>query len=246
MGFLETEDDYIRSLKKAKKGIFPVKELLILVLVMALGVGVFYITGYTPKAKVDNKEYVVTINTYDDYRVQIVSIVNQLCSEENNFNTKEKYKILHDFVAKAISYDYKSIRPGVDLRYGQGPNDPKKALNTGLGVCGAYAQLYKDLCDEAGLTCAFVYGRAFIPGNTSSLGHAWNAVNIDGKWYHTDCCWSDTGGGLYDYYMRGERFIQVGDGGNFREMYSGGIAISDTDYKFDRSQPYANIVIKRQ
>ena len=246
MGFLETEDDIRRSYKQAKRGFFPTTELLIVVLVIALGCCLLYLSGFTPKAKVDNKEYVVYINTADDYKTQIVSVVNQLCNEENNFNTKEKYKILHDFTAKAISYDYKSIRPGVDLRFGQGPNDPAKALNTGLGVCGAYAQLYKDLCDEAGLICAFVYGKAFIPGNTGISGHAWNAVNIDGKWYHTDCCWSDTGGGLYDYYMRGERFIQVGDGGNFREMYNGGLTISDTDYKFDRSQSYANIVVKRQ
>ncbi len=243
MSFVEYESDYYGY--KPKKGIFPTTEIIIVLLVIALGVCILYLSGYTPKAKVDNTEYVVHIDTTQSYQTQVNSVVNQLCSDENNFNTIEKYKILHDFVAKAVEYDYKAIRPGADLTFGQGPNDPAKALRTGLGVCGAYAQLYKDLCDVAGLQCAFVYGKAFIPGNTGISGHAWNAVYVDGKWYHTDCCWSDTGGGLYDYYMRGERFIQVGDGGNFREMYNGGLSMSDSDYRFDRSQQYANIVVKR-
>lgn len=244
MGYMDY-DDYGYGKYKQKKGIFPAKELLIILLFIIAGCIGMYLYGYTPKAKVDNTEYVVTIDTSLSYEYQIKSIVEQLCKDEYNFNEIEKFKILHDFTAKAVAYDYKSIRPGVDLRYGQGPNDPAKALKTGLGVCGAYAQIYKDLCDEAGLLCQFVYGNAFIPGNTGISGHAWNTVYINGAWYHTDCCWSDTGGDLYDYFMRGERFIQVGDGGNFREMYSGSMQISNSDYRFDRSQSYANIVIKR-
>lgn len=243
MRVCEYESDY------KNRGFFPIKELIIVFIVIAMGVFVWYKTGYVPKAKVDNTEYVVVIETRLSYNEQLRSILRQLLKDKNGeerFDELGKYKILHDFVTKAIKYENAALAPGVNLAFGQGYNDPAKALNTGKGVCGAYAQLYKDLCDLAGLNCEFVYGDAFIPGNTGISGHAWNLVRIAGEYYHLDCCWSDTGGGLYDYYMRGERFIQVGDGGNFREMKSTGFTVSDKDYKFDRSQNYANIIIQRK
>lgn len=229
--------------------VFPTTELLIVVIVIAIAIGCLYFSGYTPKAKVDNTEYVVELNTKITYEGQLKSIIKQLLKDENGedrFSELEQYKVLHDFVALAIKYENAALAPGVNLAFGQGYNDPAKALNTGRGVCGAYAQLYKDLCDEARLNCEFVVGKAFIPGNTGPSGHAWNLVKIGSTWYHTDCCWSDTGGGLYEYYMRGNNFIQVGDGGNFREMYDTGYKMSETDYKFDRDQNYASIVIQRK
>lgn len=222
---------------------------MIICVVIAIAIGLFYISGYTPKAKVDNTEYVVVIDTDLDYEEQITSIVKQLCRDENGeerFNELEKYKILHDFTAKAIKYEYEAVRPGGNLTDEGGANDPYRALNTGNDVCGSYATVYRDLCKEAGLNCEYVEGKAFIPGNKGISGHAWNVVKIGSNWYHTDCYWSDTGGGLYEYYLRGERFIQVSDGGNFREMYTPGYKMSETDYKFDRDQNYASIVIQRK
>ena len=231
---------------RAKTNIFPTTEILIIVIVVAFMFGVFYLLNGEKTTIDSSKEYVVEINTKDTYQNQLNSIIKQLCPAEDNLNELDKYKLLHDFVAQAITYEFSALRPGVNLAYGQGYNDPAQALNTGKGVCGSYAQLYKDLCDRADLTCEVAQGYAFIPGNTSSLGHAWNLVKVGTQWYHLDCCWSDTGGGLYEYYMRGENFIQVGDGGNFREMYTPKITISKTDYKIDRNEQYNRIVIRRK
>ena len=62
-------------------------------------------------------------------------------------------------------------------------------------VCEGYARAFKVLCDEAGISCVLVDGKA-----TNSTGkqeaHMWNYVQMeDGKWYAVDVTWDDPTGG---------------------------------------------------
>ena len=50
--------EYESSYGNNRYRIFPTTELLIICVVIAIAIGLFYISGYTPKAKVDNTEYV--------------------------------------------------------------------------------------------------------------------------------------------------------------------------------------------
>lgn len=59
------------------------------------------------------------------------------------------------------------------------------ALCQGKGVCGDYAEGLCLLARHAGLTCRVV----------SSETHAFNAVELDGKWYLLDTLWDDTAEG---------------------------------------------------
>lgn len=54
------------------------------------------------------------------------------------------------------------------------------ALNYGKAVCGGYAQAFKILCDEAGITSIIV------TGTLDGVGHEWNRVLIEGKWLEVD------------------------------------------------------------
>lgn len=54
------------------------------------------------------------------------------------------------------------------------------AFNKSLAVCGGYAQAFKVLCDEAGITSIVV------SGDLNGVGHEWNRVLINGKWYDVD------------------------------------------------------------
>lgn len=188
--------------------------------------------------------HVVDIPASKGYGAQVVAIADSICDNENlELSTVEKYKALHDFVVYVLDYDSEALQPGHDIRYGYGANDPATALINGIGVCGAYADLYRDLCEAAGLECYTVEGKAYIPGVNTQIGHAWNAINIDGEWYHVDCCWADTGGKRYEYFARGDNYIQVGDGGNFREAYQSAIPFSSKDYSFKRNQMPDNFTI---
>lgn len=59
------------------------------------------------------------------------------------------------------------------------------AILRGTGVCDSYARLYFLLCREAGLSAYVVYGE------TQRGYHAWDAVQIDGRWYYSDPTWDD-------------------------------------------------------
>ncbi len=64
------------------------------------------------------------------------------------------------------------------------------------GVCQNYARLYRRLCTAIDLECAFITGHsrgnAMQPG-TLGVGHAWNAVKVDGDWYLVDATWGAGG-----------------------------------------------------
>ena len=62
------------------------------------------------------------------------------------------------------------------------------------GICGDYSELFKALCDEAGLEAVVVTGNArdfYKPFRSAHDNpHAWNAVKIDGEWRLLDATWA--------------------------------------------------------
>ncbi len=52
-------------------------------------------------------------------------------------------------------------------------------------VCDGYSKAFKMLCDENNIPCIIIVGYA---GN---VGHAWNYVKMNGRWYATDITWDD-------------------------------------------------------
>ncbi len=59
------------------------------------------------------------------------------------------------------------------------------ALVNGQAVCEGYAKAYAVLCRKIGLSCRTV------SGTSKGVGHLWNMVKLDGKWYHVDVTWDD-------------------------------------------------------
>ena len=96
----------------------------------------------------------------------------------------ERTMIIHDFVVQRINYAYESN--------GKTPENAAWAHNIigvaskGWGVCESYAKTLDFLCSMFGLDVLTVTGFAGEP-------HAWNVVDIDGKWYCIDATWNDTG-----------------------------------------------------
>lgn len=62
------------------------------------------------------------------------------------------------------------------------------------GVCGDFANLFKELCDSVGVPCFRVSGytktfRPFHPVRKKHYDHAWNVVSVAGVWYPIDVTW---------------------------------------------------------
>lgn len=93
-------------------------------------------------------------------------------------DTRDLIKTFHDYIINKTKYDSnRSDRKIVDYKsdIAYGP------LIEGYGLCGGYTDamaLFLDYYD--------------IPNfKVISENHIWNAVKIDGKWYHLDLTWDD-------------------------------------------------------
>ena len=111
--------------------------------------------------------------------------------------------MVHDYLVDTISYDSSLSKPYIYNIYG--------ALVEKLCVCEGYARSMKYLLDSLNIPCTIVIGKGTnSEGQTEN--HAWNYVEIGGKWYAIDATWDDPviiGNGTlsqsfkYRYFLKG-------------------------------------------
>lgn len=92
--------------------------------------------------------------------------------------TEEKIKKIHDYIINNSKYDVersdsKIVKYDSDTAYGN--------LIQGYGLCGGYTDSMAIFLDLLGIKNYKV----------SSENHVWNALELDGKWYHLDLTWDD-------------------------------------------------------
>lgn len=143
----------------------------------------------------------------DYVRAEAKKIVAKLLTDKMSDIQKEK--VLHDYIASKVTYDH-ALRNYTAYA----------ALKTGKAVCQGYALLTYRLMQEAGIPVHIVSG-------TVSTGlHAWNKVNLDGKWYNVDTTWDSQKQVAYSYF-------NVTDAALKRDhaWTQGGLPAADTDYR---------------
>ncbi len=101
----------------------------------------------------------------------------------------EKAQIIYSWIALNIRYDDKGYNSG---KYGG--LTTTQLLKSKKGVCDDFSSLFKDLCTASGLKSIKIIGYAKAYGYTighkmEETDHAWNAVEIDGKWNLVDVTW---------------------------------------------------------
>lgn len=108
-----------------------------------------------------------------------------------------RVKALHDYVADRIAYDGPVLsRPFSEWP----PQDAETVFRTRLGVCEGYSRLMVALGEVTGDRIVYVVGNSRDEEDAvSGIGHAWNAVEIEGRWYLIDATW-DAGA------LKGSRF----------------------------------------
>lgn len=103
---------------------------------------------------------------------QVQNIADSIIND--NMDEREKMDAITNYVINNMKYDKSAlINPDASSDY----NDAafSSALN-GKGVCANYAALTGALCAKAGITSYFAY----------DSDHAWNLVQIEGKYYYID------------------------------------------------------------
>ena len=138
-----------------------------------------------------------------DTAIAKIEQVKKQIIQNTTGNTYEDIKKIHDYLVDNINYDTSLSKPYIYNIYG--------ALVENLCVCEGYARSMKYLLDSISVPCTIVIGKATnSEGKTEN--HAWNYVEIEGKWYAIDSTWDDPviiGNGKlseaskYKYFLKG-------------------------------------------
>ncbi|MCR5186745.1 MAG: hypothetical protein K6D97_06495 [Clostridia bacterium] len=124
---------------------------------------------------------------------QCVSMIFEMDLTESLIN-KEIHQIALKILAKAPKSSYERIKYIYDYiidntEYGTPSSHTNQDIRSVFlehkSVCAGYSKAFKYLCDEAGIECIYVTGKA------DNGDHAWNAVRLNGQWYWVDCTWGD-------------------------------------------------------
>ena len=109
-------------------------------------------------------------------------VVNKCNSESTLDKISSVYNYLCDNVVYDSEYEYGSIYD---------------ALIDGKTVCSGYAAAFQVMMEKLGIPCKI------MAGNVNGTAHAWNAVNVSGKWYYVDATFANTVGMRADYLLFG-------------------------------------------
>ena len=129
-------------------------------------------------------------NYSDEMIDEINIIIDEVISKyiTSNMSDRDKVKVIHDYIINNTKYDT-SKQEISNLAYG--------ALINHLATCGGYTDAMS----------IFLYKLNIPNFKINCDTHIWNAVMIDGKWYHLDLTWDDPINNLgkdiltYDYFL---------------------------------------------
>lgn len=128
-----------------------------------------------PEYTMSPSEQRVKINTLNSISEQLLA---QLPENADEFRTE---LFIHDYIVNFCSYD---------VSVAETSSTPFSCLVDGLSACEGYSKATKFLCENAGLECYTVSGKA-VNSDGQTEGHMWNIINIDGEYYHLDVTWDD-------------------------------------------------------
>jgi len=125
----------------------------------------------------------ITVNkAYSEEEIKVINkVVDKVIEEKitNSTPTKEKIKIIHDYIIDNTSYDKLKYENKEDTTYKS--NTAYGVLIEGYGTCNGYADAMAIFLDKMNI----------INYKISNDEHIWNLVYLDEKWYHLDLTWDD-------------------------------------------------------
>jgi len=139
-------------------------------------------------------EFLYTNNEINAITNDIHRIVNKIGVKANTLTGNEfrLEKYLHDSVVKSVAYDYDALK----ARDCFNAHSIVGAFLDHKAVCEGIAKAFKLLCNEFGIKCIVVLGKANKDGDFSGDDdyHAWNLVKIGNESYYVDVTWDN----MYD------------------------------------------------
>lgn len=135
------------------------------------------------------EEYDFTINKAKSIYKSIIT---------SSMSDYQKVDAIYKYVTDTVTYDdnfYSNTIPRVSYSaYG--------ALKYQIAVCEGYSELMSLMLNLAGIENRLVAGVIKVSG----IGHAWNLVKLDGRYYHLDATW-DAGDMDRRYFLKSDAYM---------------------------------------
>lgn len=161
----------------------------------------------------------------NEMQKSIDAVADKLVAEANGKSTTyDKLKVFHDYLVLNSTFELKDEITNYNATI-------YNALGSGEAQgniqCAGYAKAMQYLCDKAGIVSMVVTGET-----NSGQTHAWNVVDIDGKWYNLDATWDDPILSTPNYKNIRYNFFLVPDSGihNITHMHVGQKKLSNGNY----------------
>ena len=135
---------------------------------------------YFSRSPEEDPSYLVTRSEKETMQSKLSDAIDSICAKVTATDPYEIELQLHDLLCEQVTYTAfsESNDPMIYTAYG--------ALVNGRAVCEGYSRAMQLLLSRFSIKSVLVTG---VAGNE---GHMWNAVQLDGKWYHLDVTWDDT------------------------------------------------------
>lgn len=172
-------------------------------------------SGYRERLE-NNRNALGQIDKYA-YQYTVVTDEVQAKSDElcRGLSTDtEKVTAIHAWMVENIYYDKPvSMRTSPRVKDGVDTQSPENVLDNKRAVCEGYSNLFQALCWAQKIPCVCVLGDA-------GEQHAWNAVQLDGKWLWVDSTWDtfntyygegrwERGDQRLDYFLCSTEFLST-------------------------------------
>ena len=128
---------------------------------------------------------VVQIKIEHIYSEDDINTLNKIVDEfinnniTNSMGTKEKIRIIHDYIINNADYDILKTKNKDDSTYRS--STAYGVLVQGYGICSGYSDAMAIFLDKLNI----------INYKISNDQHIWNLVYLDGEWLHLDLTWDD-------------------------------------------------------
>ena len=113
-------------------------------------------------------------------------------------NDYDKVKAIYDWLNRNVTYDYKNLNNNSYML----KHTAYAAAIQGTSVCQGYAVLFYRLALECGIDARVIAGKG--NGGSKWEDHAWNIVELGGKYYLLDATWDDKASPAnYGWFLKG-------------------------------------------
>lgn len=141
-----------------------------------------------------------------EYKNDLPALVIALTKDSKN--EIEKANEIFKWITNNIKYDYKLFNRNkriIEFKCKNKVDCEQKVINwknkniqkilcKKKAICSGYSDLFKKMCDIAGIDCIVIDG--YIKNNVSQIGrmgildHSWNAIIVDNEYYYLDVTWA--------------------------------------------------------